>query len=224
MWCGFGRNAVRLAYFAILVAAVALVSLPASAAWQEYIYEDLGIAKAFPVEPERTEGIYETPEFASDNLRVAGTNRAATHLTAELDNIVYRMSVVDISDIIEESVNVFGECILLAEQSGQVISNIHLGVGLTGGRPTIFGRLLTVDPVRNGGRTRTVCLVNNAKLYRTEAHVRPEHGTLDPAVVERFMTTQRFDLDTDFAAEEAQALADYEYYLEHGLFPDEVPE
>jgi len=57
---------MKLASFAILVATIALVSSPASAAWQEYIYEDLGIAKAFPVAPERTEGLYETPEFARD--------------------------------------------------------------------------------------------------------------------------------------------------------------
>ena len=215
---------MRLASFAILVATIALVSSPASAAWQEYIYEDLGIAKAFPAEPERAEGIYETPEFARDILRVAGVNRAATHLTAELENIVYRMSVVDISDNIEESINIFGECILLAEQSGLVISNIHLGVGLTGGRPTVFGRVVTVDLEGDRGRVRTACLVNNAKLYRTEAHVLPEHGTLDPPEVERFMTTLRFDLDTDFAAEEAQALADYEYFLEHGVYPDEIQE
>lgn len=215
---------MRLTALAIWAAVIALSSSPAAAAWQEYIYEDLGIAKAFPVEPERTEGIYETPELATDNLRVAGLNRPATHLSAELDNITYRLSVVDISDIVEEGINVFGECILLAEQSGDVISNIHLGIGLTGGRPTVFGRLITVDPIRGGGRTRTACFVNNAKLYRTEAHVRPEHGTLDPPEVDRFMTTQRFDLDTDFAAEEAKALADYEYYLEHGVFPDDVAE
>jgi hypothetical protein len=47
---------------------------------------------------------------------------------------------------------------------------------------------------------------------------------LDAPEVERFMTTQRFDLVTDFEAEEAQALADYQYFLEHGVFPDEVPE
>jgi hypothetical protein len=216
---------MRPTSFAILVATIALALSPvsslAASAWQEYIYEDLGIAKAFPTEPERIEGLYETPEFASDNLRVAGLDRPATHFTAELDNISYHMSVVDISDIVDESINVFGECILLAEQSGQIISNIHLGIGLTGGRPTVFGRVVTVDLEGNRGRMRTACLVDNAKLYRTEAHVRPEHGTLDPPEVERFMTTQRFDLDTDFVAEEVQALADYEYFLEHGVFPEE---
>ncbi len=215
---------MRLASFAIFVAALALVSSPASAAWQEYIYEDLGIAKAFPVEPERTEGIYEAPEYARDILRVAAGNLAAVHLTAELENIAYRVSVVDISGNIEESINIFGECVYLAEQSGLVISNIHLSVGLTGGQSNIFGRVVTVDLERDKGRVRTACLVNNAKLYRTEAHVLPEHGTLDPPEVERFMTTQRFDLDTDFAAEEAKALADYEYYFEHGVFPDEIQE
>jgi hypothetical protein len=219
---------MRLTFFVNLVATIALVLSPVSAmaasAWQEYIYEDLGIAKAFPVEPVRTEGLYETPEFATDNLRVAGMNRPATHFTAELGSISYRMSVVDISDIVDDSINVFGECILLAEQSGEVVSNIHLGVGLTGGRPTVFGRIITVDLEGDGGRARTACLVNNAKLYRTEAIVRPEHGTLNPPEMERFMTTQRFDLDTDFAAEEAQAIADYEYFLEHGVFPGDTPE
>jgi hypothetical protein len=219
---------MRAFSFAILVTTIPLamsqVSSWAASAWEEYIYEDLGIAKAFPTEPKRVEGLYETPKFARDNLRVAGLDRPASHITAELDNISYRMSVVDISDIVDESINVFGECILLAEQSGQIISNIHLGVGLTGGRPTVFGRVVTVDLQGNRGRVRTACLVNNAKLYRTQAHVRPGSGTLDPPEVERFMTTQRFDLDTDFAAEEAQALADYEYFIEHGVFPDEIQE
>jgi hypothetical protein len=223
---------MKLAFSVNFVAAIAVVLSPvlspvsamAASAWQEYIYDDLGIAKAFPVEPVRTEGLYETPEFASDNLRVAGMNRSATHFAAELDNISYRMSVVDISDIVDDSINVFGECILLAEQSGEVLSNIHLGVGLTGGRPAVFGRIITVDLEGDSGRARTACLVNNAKLYRTEAIVRPEHGTLNPPEAERFMTTQRFDLDTDFAAEEAQAIADYEYFLEHGVFPAEAPE
>jgi hypothetical protein len=215
---------MRLASLAVIVGIFALTSKPASAAWQEYIYEDLGIAKWFPAEPVRTEGLYETPQFATDNLRVAGLDRPAIHFTAELDNIVYRMSVVDISDIAEDSINVFGECILLAEQSGEIISNIHLGVGLTGGRPTVFGRLVTVDLPEDRGRMLTACLVNNTKLYRTEAYIRPEHGIMESSEVERFMTTQRFDLDTDFEAEEAQALADYEYYLEHGVYPDENSE
>nr|TFG55417.1 MAG: hypothetical protein E4H34_00550 [Hyphomicrobiales bacterium] len=215
---------MRFVSFALLAGIFSLASPPASAAWQEYIYEDLGIAKSFPAKPVRTEGLYETPEFATDNLRVAGLDRPAVHFTTELDNIHYRMSVVDISDIIDDAINVFGECILLAEQSGGVISNIHLGVGLTGGRPTVFGRLVTVDLPGGRGRMRTACLVNNGKLYRTEAIVRPEHGNLDAPEVERFMTTQRFDLETDFEAEEAQALADYQYFLEHGVFPDEVPE
>ena len=215
---------MRLASFAIFVAALALISSPASAAWQEYIYEDLGIAKAFPVEPERTEGIYEAPEFARDILRVAGGNLAAVHLTAELENIAYRVSVVDISGNIEESINIFGECVYLAEQSGLVISNIHLSVGLTGGQSNIFGRVVTVDLYGDRGRRRTACFVNDAKLYRTEVHVRPERGTLDPPEVDRFIITQRFDTDTDIAAEEAQALADYEYFLEHGVYPEEVQE
>jgi hypothetical protein len=182
---------MKLAFSVNFVAAIAVVLSPvlspasamAASAWQEYIYEDLGIAKAFPVEPVRTEGLYETPEFATDNLRVAGMNRPATHFTAELGSISYRMSVVDISDIVDDSINVFGECILLAEQSGEVVSNIHLGVGLTGGRPTVFGRIITVDLEGDGGRARTACLVNNAKLYRTEAIVRPEHGSFNTGLL-----------------------------------------
>ena len=211
---------MKLAAFIAFIATVVIISSPASAAWQEYIYEDLGIAKEFPVEPERTVGVYEALDYARDEVRVAGVNLPAIHFTAEVDNIVYRMSVVDVSDNIEQGANILGECLYLIEQSGFYISNIHLGVG--GGDAEVFGRLATVDLYGDRGRMQMACFVNNATLYRIEAHVLPEHGNLDAPEAARFVTTQRFDIYTDFAAEEAQALVDYEYFLEHGVYPHEV--
>src|ERR1051326_9176372 len=43
---------------ALLAALLVAWSFPAQAAWQEYVYPELGVAKDFPVEPKKTEGTW----------------------------------------------------------------------------------------------------------------------------------------------------------------------
>ena len=48
----------RVRLSAVAAAALLLGVIPAHAAWKEYVYEDLGIAKYFPVEPKMGKGTW----------------------------------------------------------------------------------------------------------------------------------------------------------------------
>ncbi len=198
---------------------IAVPALAAEADWQEYIYEDLGVAKEFPLEPVRSTGVYAAPETSRDEARIAGPGRPTVLLQTELDHVVYRMEVVDISDDLANSANIFSECAYLVEQAGITESNVHLGVG--GGSGEIYGRLATVDLYQEKGRLLSACFFNTGNLYRIEAHILPEHGDLGSPDAFRFVSTVRFDWSEDGEESEAEALAAYQYFLEHGVYPDE---
>jgi hypothetical protein len=142
-------------------------------AWDEYVYRDLGIAKEFPAEPRRTMVTYKAPMHSRDTPRVAGENRSAVQLETQVGGIVYRMQVADFRDKLENSANIFSECLYLAEQAGEEIDNVHMGVG--GDDSEVYGRLATVDLYQNSGRLQTACFFNNGRLYRIEAHILPTH-------------------------------------------------
>ena len=182
---------------AVLAAAAAMLwqAAPASAAaaWMEYVYPDLGIAKEFPAAPRRSQIVYAAPEGSSDEARVAGEGRPATLLETTVDNIVYRMTVVNFSDRLADSANIFSECLYLAEQAGEEIDNVHMGVG--GGDTEVYGRQATVDLSNNRGRMLTSCYFFTGKLYRIEAHVLPAHGDMTDPRADRFTSTVRFELN-----------------------------
>ncbi len=190
----------------------------AEADWQEYIYEDLDVAKEFPLPPVRSTTIYAAPETSRDEARIAGPGREAILYQTEMDNVIYRMEVVDISDDLPNSANIFSECAYLAEQSGIAESNVHLGVG--GGDGEIYGRLATVDLYQDKGRLLSACFFNMGMLYRVDAHILPAHGDLGSPDAFRFVSTIRFDCEDEEESEE-EARAAYEYFLQHGVYPDE---
>jgi hypothetical protein len=86
-------------------------ALSADAAWQEYVFEEFGVAKEFPLPPVRSESVYTAPEGARDTPRIAGEGRPSVLFQTELDGITYRMEIVDVSDDIDNSANIFSECL-----------------------------------------------------------------------------------------------------------------
>jgi hypothetical protein len=189
---------MRKRLFGVVIAVCGLVVLgtsqaSAGAAWMEYVYPDLGIAKEFPAPPRRSQIVYAAPEGSSDEARVAGEGRRGTLLETTVDNIVYRMTVVDFSDRLADSANIFSECLYLAEQAGEEVDNVHMGVG--GGDTEVYGRQATVDLSNNRGRMLTSCYFYMGKLYRIEAHVLPAHGNPTDPRADRFTSTVRFELN-----------------------------
>jgi hypothetical protein len=176
---------MRRVIFAIAAAAM-LVSSPAGAAdWQEYRYEDLGVAKEFPGEPVRTTGEYATP--------IIGT-APTTEFYYEEDNIVFEMIVVELQDKVGISASILGECVANAEGEGSPLANMTNRV--EGGRDAIYGRLVSVALAGDGGRRQTACLFNaTGRLYVIRATVLPEHGQPNSSMVIRFTNSLSFDLE-----------------------------
>jgi hypothetical protein len=178
---------------AVAIALCPVVPAGAASAWMEYVYPDLGIAKEFPAPPRRSQIVYAAPEGSSDEARVAGAGRSATLLETTVNNIVYRMTVADFSNNLANSANIFSECLYLAEQAGEEVGNVHMGVG--GGDTEVYGRMATVDLSNNRGRMLTSCYFFMGKLYRIEAHILPAHGDMTTPLAERFVSTVRFELN-----------------------------
>jgi hypothetical protein len=188
------RPSITTAVTAAAVGLLTAISGPAFAAqanWEEYVYEEFGVAKEFPLPPARSQTIYAEPEGARDTPRIAGENRPSTLFQTELDDIVYKMEVIDISDVVERSANIFSECLYLSEQAGEELSNVHMGVG--GEDSEIYGRLAEVDLYDDRGHLLTACFYDSGNLFRVEALI-PEGGDIGSPAAYRFVSTVRFDL------------------------------
>ena len=180
---------------ALCLVATAMPAMSAEADWQEILFEEFHVAKEFPLPPERSQTIYAAPPTSSDTPRIAGENRESTMFETELDGVAYRMEIVDISDDIANSANIFSECLYLAAQSGEEVSNVHMGVG--GETSEVYGRLSAVELDDDQGHLLTACFYNMANLYRLEAHI-PEGGDTGSPQAYRYVSTIRFDLSNTY--------------------------
>jgi hypothetical protein len=166
----------------------AAVSAPADAAWKDHAFPELGLGKEFPGDPKREEAEYKTP--------VAGTAKA-TVLSMTDNNIVYRVTVVDLKHKVDVGASIMGECVFLAEDEGTPIANMATRV--EPGAKAVYGRLVTVELEGNKGRKQTGCYFTQGRLYRIEATVLPEHGQPNSPQVIRFTNSLRFDLEEDWS-------------------------
>jgi hypothetical protein len=179
---------MRLAFLAVAaLAAVMVGTAPASAAWKEHEYKDLGIAKEFPGDPVRSEVEYKTP--------VAGTAKA-TVLAMKDDNIEYKLIVVPLQNKVDVGASIFGECIFMAEDEGTPLANMTTRI--EPGARAVYGRLISVDLKDNKGRKQTACFYTKGNLYKIEATVLPEHGQPNSSQAIRFTNSMRFNLDQKY--------------------------
>jgi hypothetical protein len=161
---------------------------PAAAQWKEYMYRDLGIAKEFPVEPKREVGEYKSGVVGRDAV-------PSVILTAEQDNVVFRMEVVNLDkpELIARSASITNECIFNAEEEGVTLANMTNRV--EGGVNAVYGRLTSVELFENKGRKQTTCLFTKGKMYIISAHVLPAHGEPNSSQAIRFTNSLRFSID-----------------------------
>lgn len=212
---------MRFLVFITLIGMALGFSTPAWSAWEAYVFEDLGIIKDFPAEPERSETIYAPPRFldwedvaaeqgppvlggasesgfvpppvARREIQAVQGDRPAVHFEVEADNIIYRMTVVNLQDVLVQSANIVLECINIYEEAGVLLSNFPARTGARidpqGGT---WGREVTVDLPNNRGRVVGACYLTKGNLYRLEAHILPEHGDLSAVNAVRFTNALEF--------------------------------
>jgi hypothetical protein len=173
----------------LLVLALALPSAPASAAWRDYLYADLGVAKEFPVEPKREATSYRTPVIGARSV-------PAVVFSGEEDHIIFRMTVADLRapQFVERSGTILSECIELAEQEGTVLARMPQRVE-DGTDYRVYGHMTSVDLFGNRGRKQTNCFYTKGRLIKVETVILPEHGEPNSAMAIRFTSSLRFRID-----------------------------
>lgn len=180
---------MRIVLFAgVLAATVGGNVSSASAAWSEYMFADLGIAKEFPAEPKREQTEYKTP--------VAGAAKA-TLLSTIQDNIEYRLTVVELQHKVEAGASIMGECAFMAEAEGDLLANATTRI--EPGAGAIYGRLISVDLKNGAGRRQTACFFTKGRLYKMQATVLPANGQPNSSQAIRFSNSMRFDFSVDWS-------------------------
>ena len=163
----------------LLSLALASIVSPASA-WEEYRYPDQGFAIQFPATPMIETGVYET---------LLGPELPSTVYSVAFENVLYKMTVVELIDRIEDGAGLVGEIAYTFDREGQILSHYYPRIGFD--VKPVFGAGIVVD-LSDGSRVRTSAFVTKSRFYRVDAMVLPARGDLDQAIPSRFDQTLRF--------------------------------
>ena len=142
-----------------IAAALVFASSAHAAGWSVYTFADQSFSIESPAPLTKGTSTYKGA--------IAGVIPTITY-TAQLDNIRYKVSVIDISNRIPESVNLFEEMEFLTSLGGKVIGNDS--VGIEPGKNRHYGRELVIN-TKDGNFLRITLVYNKGKIYASEAAV-----------------------------------------------------
>ena len=175
---------MRIVCLAVLT--VLLGASSATAAWQEYIYLDRGVAIQFPAAPQVRSATHQS------TLR---KGLPAKVYSAEDDRVLYRLTVVELAGHADAATNLLNEAAYDLMREGDVLVTDFPRV--YNDERAIYGLTLVVDRT-DGSRTRTSLYVSKGRLYIADAIVQPARGDKDMMVPSRFDQTIRFPPDGRF--------------------------
>ena len=168
---------------ALVLFTIAVSPANAAADWTEYVFAEDEFAVQFPVPPTTGAETYETS--------ITDAIPARTYF-AEYDNILFKVRVFSIGDMIDQAANFVVEAAYNQMRQGNVLFNDFPRVGLSGN--ATYGVTMVVD-TEDGRRIRSSYFSENERVYLVEATVMPERGDLDQTVPSRFDQTLRLRLD-----------------------------
>jgi hypothetical protein len=170
---------------AFITVAALLGTAPASA-WEEYIYLDQGVAIQFPVKPQASASTY-------DSIYAKGL--PARLYSAEADHVLYKLTVVDLTNRPELGASFLNEAGYDLIREGNVLFTDFPRVYQ--GAKSIYGVTLVVDR-KDKSRVRTSLYYHKGRLYIAEAVVFPARGDKDMTIPSRYDQTIRFPPDGRF--------------------------
>jgi hypothetical protein len=170
---------------ALMMLALFLGTAPASA-WTESIYLDQGVAIQFPAKPQAMKSAYNS---------IFAKGLPAVVYSAEDDNVVYKLTVVDLTNRPDVGANFLNEAANGLMREGEVLFTDFPRVYQ--GERSIFGVTLVVDR-QDGSRVRTSLYYNKGRLYIADAVVLPARGDKDMTTPSRYDQTIRFPPDGRF--------------------------
>jgi hypothetical protein len=170
---------------AFIMLALFLGSGPASA-WEEYIYLDQGVAIQFPAKPQAMKSTYNS---------TLAKGLASMVYAAEDDHILYKLTVVDLTNRPDAGANFLNEAAYGLMREGDVLftdfPRVYQDV------KAIYGVTLVVDR-QDGSRVRTSLYYNKGRLYIADAVVLAARGDKDMTTPSRYDQTIRFPPDGRF--------------------------
>jgi hypothetical protein len=118
----------------LMLAASSILTMPASAAWREYPYKDLGFVVEFPDAPSVSSGTYKTVLVDSAPVHIYSQKQ---------DGALFVATVVDLQNRAGEGASLVMEAEfnlgLLGDISGNTTSRVEPG------KAAVFGRFITID-------------------------------------------------------------------------------
>src|SRR5437899_12709823 len=156
------------------------------AAWEEYVYLDRGVAIQFPVKPEASTAPYQS-------ALVKGLT--STVYTAQDDNVIYKLTIVDIAGHADAATNLLNEANYSLMREGNVVFNDIPRVYQD--ERSLLGTTMVVDRP-DGSRMRSSLFFSKGRIYRADAIVLPARGDKDMTVPSRLDQTIRFPPDGRF--------------------------
>jgi len=166
-----------------LVTGTMLLAGPVAAAdWKLLTFPDQGFGIESPVPLVKGAGTYQAA--------VAGRIPTVTY-SGELDNIRYKVTIIDISKRPAEALNLFEEMEALTELQGKVIGNDSMGI--EPGKLRQYGRELVLQ-AKDGSFRRIGLMYSKGKIFQAEGTVLPG-GDRESIYPERFADSIIFDLD-----------------------------
>ena len=166
------------------VLAAVVASAPAHAAWKEYVYPELGIAKDFPAPPTVTKGTYKAP-LAREVPDIV--------YSVVQSGVAYKMTVVDFTSRAAEGANLLGEAAnnaIQGEGTSVLLDDFPL---YDKGANSVYGTMVTTDKM-DGEHSKSAFFFNKGRLYIVQVVVPPGNPNRNSADIARFMPSVRFYL------------------------------
>ncbi len=172
---------------ALIAAALVTWSFPAQAAWQEYVYPDLGIAKYFPAEPKMSKGTW------GNGIRLPLSKIVPdTIISADDGGVTYKVTVADFKGRESEGANIMAEAFSSLAAKGTVVTQGFPRLDL--GANSVYGLMLIVDE-KGGTHATSAVFFNKGKLYLVQALVPLNSPSRFDSGIGRFIETVRFHLE-----------------------------
>ena len=154
-----------------------------ASAWEEYKYPDQGVAIQFPAQPSAMKSSYKSI-LAKDLLAIV--------YAAELDHVIYRLTVIDLGGNAERGTSFLNEAGYELMRQGTVTFTDFPRVYQD--EKSIYGVTLVVDR-KDGSRALSSLYDHKGRLYIAEAVVLAAHGDKDMTMASRYAQTIRFPPD-----------------------------
>lgn len=164
---------------ALVLLALFLNAGPASA-WEEYKYPDQGVAIQFPAQPTAMKSSYKS---------ILAKNLPSMVYSAELDHVIYRLTVIDLAGNAERASSFLNEAGYELMRLGTVTFTDFPRVYQD--EKSIYGVTLVVDR-KDGSRALSSLYDHKGRLYIAEA-ILPARG--DMTMASRYAQTIRFPPD-----------------------------